>query len=94
MWMLQRGKRQTRPNLSWNENREQFLSVFLHETAHPSYQAAVLKFSDSNVLPPILSTSLRGAILGVNDSLDELRVESQALEWFQFSLIHVGCRLD
>ena len=75
---------QVRPSL-WDEDREQFLSLFLHETAHARYLAAALQPSNGKVLSPVRSSSFRGAILEVKDKLDELRADTQALKWRLFA---------
>lgn len=64
--------------------RESFLSVFLHEKAHAKFQAAALQPSTSKVLPPVRSSTLGGAFLEVKYGFDELRVDTQALEWLHF----------
>jgi hypothetical protein len=69
----------------WNEDREQFFSIYLHETAHTKFHAAALLPSNGKALPLVRSSSIRGQLLGVRDSLDELRADSQALEWFVFA---------
>lgn len=55
--------------------------MFLHETAQARFHATTLKPSNGKVLPPVRSSTLTGAILEVRDSFDNLRAESQALEW-------------
>jgi hypothetical protein len=59
--------------------------VFLHEVAHARFHAAALQPSKGKVLPPVRSSTFKGEIFGVKDRFDEVRADTQALEWFQFA---------
>lgn len=63
---------------SWGTYRASFLSVFLHEVAHARFHAAALQPSTGKVFPPLRSSNISGALLGIKDSFDELRTGIQA----------------
>ena len=65
----------------WDTDREQFFSIFLHETAHATSHASSLLPSDGNALPPVRSSNLRGLVLGMTDITDESKADLQKIEW-------------